>query len=47
MRTWNISRPASQYGGIDSSSVRRFDGPTIETAAAYTSGVKATPASVA
>ena len=26
--------PASQYGGIDSSSVMRLDGPTIDTAAA-------------
>ena len=43
----NSLRPASQYGGIDSISVIRFDGPTIETAAAYTSGVNATPASVA
>ena len=34
MRMWNILRPASQYGGIDSSSVIRFDGPTIETPAA-------------
>ena len=34
MRSWKILRPASQYGGIESSSVIRFDGPTIETAAA-------------
>jgi hypothetical protein len=38
---------ASQYGWIESRSVIRLEGPTIETAAAYTSGVKATPASVA
>ena len=47
MRAYMILRPASQYGGIDSSSVIRFDGPTIATAAAYRSGVNATPASVA
>jgi hypothetical protein len=34
MRMWNILRPASQYGGMDSSRVCRLDGPTMETAAA-------------
>ena len=47
MRAYIILRPASQYGGMESSSVIRFDGPTISTAARYRSGVKATPASVA
>ena len=47
MRAYISLRPASQYGGIASSSVIRFDGPTISTAARYTSGVNATPASVA
>ena len=47
MRRYIIMRPASQYAGIESSSVIRLDGPTMETAAAYKSGVNATPASVA
>src|SRR6266576_3423342 len=37
----------SQYGGMELSSVMRLDGPTIDTPAAYTSGVNARPASVA
>ena len=34
MRSWKVFRITSQYGGMVSSSVIRFDGPTIETAAA-------------
>ena len=34
-------------GGIESSKVIRFEGPTMSTAAAYRSGVKATSANVA
>ena len=37
----------SQYGGTDSISVMRFDGPTMSTAQQYRSGVKAAPASAA
>jgi len=47
MRVYICLRPASQYGGIASSKVIRFDGATMATAAAYTVGVNATPASVA
>ena len=36
-----------QYGGIDSSSVLRFDGPTMSTPQAKRSGVKVRPTSVA
>ena len=34
IRSWKMIRIASQYGGIVSRSVRRFDGPTMETPAA-------------
>ncbi len=34
MRVWNIIRPASQYGGMESINVIRLEGPTMETAAA-------------
>src|ERR1017187_2411106 len=47
MRTYICLRAASQYGGMASSRVSRFDGPTMSTAARYKSGVNATPASVA
>src|SRR2546430_2405309 len=47
MRRYMILRKDSQYGGIAASNVLRFEGPTIDTAAAYTSGGKATPARVA
>ena len=47
MRAYICFRPASQYAGMASSRVGRFDGPTMSTAARYTSGVNATPASTA
>ena len=47
MRVYIILRIASQYGGIASSSVIKFAGPTMSTAARYKSGVNATPARVA
>ena len=43
----NIFFIGSQYGGIDSSSVTRFDGPTIADRAAKTSGVNVAPTSAA
>ena len=46
-RVWNWAIIGAQYGGIDSMSVFRFDGPTMSTAQAKTSGVKAAPTSAA
>src|SRR6266550_9088539 len=41
IRSLKIVLIDSQYGGMELSSVMRFDGPTMDTPAAYTSGVNA------
>ena len=46
-RARSIATIGAQYGGIEASSVRRFDGPTMSTPHANTSGVIASPTSVA
>ena len=47
IRVWNCATSGAQYGGIDSISVFRFDGPTMSTAQRKTSGVNAAPTSAA
>ena len=42
-RRYSAAATGFQYGGIDSSSVCRFDGPTMSTAQQNTSGVNAAP----
>ena len=46
-RRANSSKNAFQYGGIEASSVSRFEGPTMSTPQAKRSGVKVSPTSVA
>ncbi len=46
-RVWNWAIIGAQYGGIDSISVLMFEGPTMSTAQANTSGVKVAPTSAA
>jgi hypothetical protein len=46
-RWWNMAIMGAQYGGTDSISVIRLDGPTMSTAQQYRSGVNAAPARAA
>jgi hypothetical protein len=46
-RVVNSSKKDFQYGGIEASSVLRFEGPTMSTPHAKVSGVNVRPTSVA
>ena len=46
-RVRNMAIIGSQYGGTDSKSVFRLDGPTMSTPQANTSGVNVSPTNVA
>ena len=46
-RLANCSNIGAQYGGMVESNVLRFEGPTMSTPHAKTSGVKVSPTSVA